>query len=100
VAVGGGRLQIAVADVQVDAVQIIARLLARYGEARLVDDLAQGGGGKLEADRQLAFGDHGKIVARQRRQSEAGAAGIDQHAAFPGRQLDLAALRQLAHDVE
>ena len=103
VAVGRRRLQHRlrlVGDVQVDAVQIVTRLLGRDGEAGLVDDLAQGRGRQLEAGRQLALGDHREIVARQRRQGEAGAAGIDLHPPLGGDQLDLAALGQLADDVE
>ena len=103
VAVGRRRLQHRlrlVRDVQVDAVQIVARLLGRDGEAGLVDDLAERRGRQLEAGRQIALGDHREIVARQRRQGEAGAAGIDLHPPLGGDQLDLAAFGQLADDVE
>ena len=93
-------LQLVVDDVQEDAHQIIARLFARDGEARLVDDLAKRRRRKLEARRKLAFGNHREIVARQRREVEAGAAGRELHLAFGGVQLDLAALGQLADDVE
>ncbi len=103
VAVGRGRLEHRlrlVGDVEEDAVQIVARLFGRDGEAGLVDDLAKGRGGKLEAGRQVALGDHREIVARQGREVEAGAAGIDLHLALGGVQLDLAALGKLAGDVE
>ena len=75
VAVGRRGLQLVVGDVEEDAHQIIARLLAGDGEAGLVDDLAQRRGGKLEAGRQLALGDDREIVARQGREVEARAAG-------------------------
>ena len=102
VAVGRGGLSTGcvVGDVEEDAVQIIARFFGRDGEAGLVDDLAERRGGQLEAGRQLALGDHREIVARQRRQVEARAAGIDLHLALGGGQLDLAAFGQLADDVE
>ena len=99
-AVGRRRLQLVVGDVEEDAHQIIAGFLARDGEAGLVDDLAQRRGGKLEAGRQLALGDHREIVARQGRQVEARAPGDDLHLALGGGQLDLAALGKLADDVE
>ena len=100
VAVGRRGAHLVVDDVEEDAHQIIARLLARDGEARLLDDLAKRRGGQLEAGRQLALGDHREIVARQRREVEARAAGNDLHLALGGGQLDLAALGQLADDVE
>ena len=56
--------------------------------------------GSSKRGRQLALGDHREIVARQRRQGEARAAGIDLHPPLGGDQLDLAALGQLADDVE
>ena len=100
VAVGRGGAQLVVDDVEEDPHQIIARLLAGDGEARLLDDLAKRRGGKLEAGRKLALGDHREIVARQRRQVEARAAGDDLHLALGGGQFDLAALGELADDVE
>ena len=56
--------------------------------------------GSSKLGRQVALGDHREIVARQRRQGEPGAAGIDLHPPLGGDQLDLAALGQLADDVE
>ena len=56
--------------------------------------------GSSKRGRQIALGDHREIVARQRREGEAGAAGIDLHPPFGGDQLDLAAFGQLADDVE
>ena len=100
VAVGRGRAQLIVDDVEEDAHQIITRLLARDGEAGLLDDLAQRRGGELEPGRQLALGDHREIVARQGRKIEARAAGDDLHLAFGRGDLDLAAFGQLADDVE
>ena len=100
VAVGRRRAQLVVDDVEEDAHQIIARLLGRDREARLLDDLAERRCGQLEARRQLALGDHREIVARERRKIEARAAGDDLHLAFRGGELDLAALGKLADDVE
>ena len=99
-AVGRGGLQLLVGNMQEDAHQIIAGLLAGDGEAGLVDDLAERLGRKLEPGRELALGDHREIVARQGRQVEARAAGDDLHLAVGGGELDLAALGQLADDVE
>jgi hypothetical protein len=56
--------------------------------------------GKLEAGRQFALRDHREVVARQGREREAGAAGIDLHPPLGGDQLDLAAFGELADDVE
>lgn len=57
-------------------------------------------GGQLEAGRQVAFDDHREIVARQGRQAGAAAPGLDRHAVLTGFQADLAAIRQLAGNVE
>ncbi len=99
-AVGRRGAKLVVHDVKEDAHQIIARLFAGDGEARLFDNLPQGRRRKLEAGRQIAFRDDREIVARKRRQVEARAAGDDLHLALGRGQLDLAAFRKLADDVE
>ncbi len=85
---------------QEDAVQIIARFLGRDRKARLVDDLLERLGGQLEAGRQLALGNHGEIVARERGELELGAPCHDRHPAFGGGEAHLAAFWQLAGDIE
>src|SRR3546814_8320091 len=76
VAVGRGGLQNGLAVIrhmEINAVEIIARLFGRDGEARLVDDLLERFGGQFEAGRQVAFGDRREVVAGKGRQVEAGA---------------------------
>ena len=99
-AVGRGGAHLVVDDVEEDAHQIIARLFAGDGEAGLLDNLAESRRGQLEAGRQIAFGNHREIVARKGRQVKSGAAGNDLHLSFSGGDFDLAAVGQLADDVE
>ena len=84
-----------------DAVEIVARLLGGDGEPRLVNQALEIGGRQLKLNRQLAFADDRKILARQARQRELRASGA-QAEPLPFailRELDLSAVRQLAHDV-
>ena len=87
--------------VQIDAVEVVARLLGRDRELGLVDQPLEVGGGEREAVRHLAGGEIGKIALRQGLQREARAPGADrQHGAVAGGlEHDLRALRQLAHDL-
>ena len=94
-AFGGAR------GVQIDAVEIIARLFGGDGELGLVDQPLEVGGGKRERVRHVAGGEIGKIALRQRLQREARAPGADrQHRAVAGAlDHDLRAFGQLAHDL-
>ena len=87
--------------VQVDAVQVIARLLGRDRELGLVDQPLEIGGGELERMRHLAGGEIGEVAFRQGLQGEARATGAQrQHGAVAGAlDDDLRALGQLAHDL-
>ena len=95
-----GCLQLLVGDVHENAHQIIARLLRGDGEARLVDNLAERRCRKLEPRWEIALGNHREIVARERREVEACPTGGQLHLALGGIELDLAAVRKLADDVE
>ena len=87
--------------VQIDAVEVVARLFRGDGKARLVDQALQVLGGDLELVAELAGGEIGKILRRQRLQREAGLAGAQRQALLLGVALDLhlGAVGQLAHDV-
>jgi hypothetical protein len=91
----------AVGDVQVDAVQVEARLLGADGEARLVDQPLQVGDGQREAVRQRILGHHREILARQAGQHEARASRAQRQPLVGAAvlQFDLRALGQLADDV-
>ena len=96
---GGGA---ALGRVDVDAVQIIARLLGRDRESGLVDQPRQLGGAHAELDAQLLLADRRELVGGQARQVEHRPGSPDRHLAATFRLLDadLAALLQLADDVE
>ena len=100
VTVGRCGLQRIIGNVQEDAVQVITRFLGRNRKARLVDDLAQRRGGQFELRRQLAFGNHRKIVAWQRRQVKPRAARIDRHLAFCSRKRNLRPFGQFTGNIE
>ncbi len=88
-------------DMQVDAVEVVARLLRRDGEAGAVDQAAQLVRGQAESMRQIARGHHREVLDRQAGQGEARPAAAQDHllAAVGRLDLDLAAVRQLAHDL-
>ena len=87
--------------VQVDAVQVVARLLGGGGEAGPVDQAAQVLGGKLEAAGELGLGELRELFRRQGGKREGGppAAQPDAVRAVFGLQLHLRAIGQLAGDV-
>jgi hypothetical protein len=87
--------------VQIDAVEVIARLLGRDRELRLLDQALEIGRGERELMGHLAGRDIGKIAFRQGLQREAGAPGADrQHRPVArGFQHDLRAFGELAHDL-
>ena len=87
--------------VQIDAVEIIARLFGRDRELGLVDQPLEVGGRQRERMAHLAGGEIGEIAFRQGLQGEARAPGADrEHGAVAGAfDHDLRALGQLAHDV-
>src|SRR5262245_49170477 len=87
--------------VQIDAVKVVAGLLGRDRELRLVDQSLEIAGHQAEAMRHLAGGKIGKIGFRQGLQGEARPAGADgERGAIAQRlQHDLRAVGQLAHDV-
>ncbi|MFK4607304.1 hypothetical protein ABIF57_006756 [Bradyrhizobium diazoefficiens] len=105
VAVGGdaaqGRGLGGAGGVQIDAVEIIARLLGRDRELGAVDQPLDVLGGERERMRHVAGGQIREVILRQRLEREARAAGADrQHGAVAvGLEHDLGAVRQLAHDV-
>ena len=85
---------------QIDAVEIVPRLLGRDCELGLVDQPLEIGGRKREGVRHLAGGEVGKVALGQGLQGEPGAAGANrQHGAVAGGlDHDLRALRQLAKE--
>ena len=94
------RLRALADHVEVDAVQVVARLLGGDGELRAVDQPLQHLGGEREGDRQLAGIQIGKIGIGQHLQREARAAGLQRHGLSRARiERDLGAVGQLAHDV-
>ena len=86
---------------EIDAVQVVARLLVGDGEARAVDDALEVGRRDLEAVRQVALVHRREVGRRQALQGEARAAGADGEAVAVARglELDLGAVGQLAHDL-
>ena len=105
VAVGRDRAQrrrlVGAGGVEIDAVEIVARLLGRDRELGLVDQAFEIGCRELERVRHLARREIGEIALRQRLQGKAGAAGADrQHGPVAGGlEHDLRALGELAHDL-
>jgi len=87
--------------VQIDAVQIIARLLGRDRKLGLVDEALEIGRREREAVRQLAGGEIGEVGFGQALQREARSPGTDRErpAIVSRLQFDLGALGKLAHDV-
>ena len=87
--------------VQIDAVEIVARLLRRDRELRFFDQPFEIGGGEFKAMRHLARGEIGKVALRQCLQREPGTAGADrQHRPIAGGlEHDLRPLRELANDL-
>ena len=92
---------VAVGGVQVDAVEVVARLLRADGEARAVHQLAQLAGRQGEAVRQLALGHGREILHRQDGEIGVEAAGAQLQGGIAAGvvQLDLGALGQLADDL-
>ena len=86
---------------QIDAVEIIARLLGRDRELGLVDQPLEVLGGQREFVRHLAGGKIGKIALGQRLQGKPRAprAQREARAVAGGLEQDLGAFRKLAHDV-
>ena len=105
VAVGRHRAQARLlgraAGMQIDAVQVIARLLGRDRELGPVDQALDVLGGNPEGMRHVARGEIREIAFRQCLQGELGAAGADrEHGALTvALQHDLRTIRQLAHNV-
>ena len=87
--------------VEIDAVEVVTRLLGGDGKLGLVDEPFQIGGRDFELVRHVARGQIGKIALWQRLQGEPGTAGANrQHRAVAGRfEDDLRAFRKLAHDL-
>ena len=67
--------------VEIDAVEVVARLLGRDRELRLLDQALEIGGRQREAMRQVAGGEIREIALGQGLQHEARAAGADLHLA-------------------
>ena len=88
-------------DVQVDAVEVVARLLGRDRELGLLDQALEVGRGERELVRHVAGRDVGEVALRQGLQREARAPGPDgEHRAVArGLEHDLRALGELAHDL-
>ena len=100
VAVGGNGAQIALLRlVEIDSVQVVAGLLGRDGEPCRVDHVARIGRRQHEGVLHVADADRRKILDRQRRQPEIGAAGTDARMAVSDRDVNLGALGKLADDV-
>jgi hypothetical protein len=86
--------------VQVDAVEIVARLLGRDRKLRLVDQALQGRGPKRELVGHVAGGEIGEVALRQGLEGKARSAGADRQdrAVAGGLKSHLRAFRQLADD--
>jgi len=86
---------------KIDPIEVIARLLGRDRELRLVDQALEVHRGKLERVRHLACGEIGKVALRQGLQREARAAGTNrqQRPIAGALDYDLSSFRQLAHYV-
>ncbi|KAF0120219.1 MAG: hypothetical protein FD148_3590 [Methylocystaceae bacterium] len=87
--------------VEIDAVEVIARLFGRDGELRLFDETLQIRRGQRELVAEVAGGDVGKVTLRQTRQIEPRTPRTQRQLSGVARRLqrDLRALRQFAHDV-
>jgi hypothetical protein len=96
------RRSAALGGVHVDAVEVVARLLGRDREPRLVDQLRHVRRRQAEADAQLLLPDRRELVGRQGGQVEDRAGGADRDLARLPVLLDRdrAAVGQLADDVE
>ena len=92
---------LAVGGVQVDAVEVVARLLRADGEARAVYEAAKRVRGQLEAVRQRARGHARKVVGGQRDEARRVPPGAQRQGCIPAGlvKLDLGALAQLAYDL-
>ena len=105
VAVGRHRAQhlraAAIRGVEVDAVQVVARLFRADREAGAVDQLPQLAGGQGEAVGQLPLGHRGEVIHRQHGELGVEAPGAQRHQRVAARvvQLELRRLRQLADDL-
>ena len=105
VAVGGDGAQhgraIGLGGVEIDAVEIVARLFGRNRELGVVDEALEFDGGKLELVGEFAGGEIGEIGRRQALQEEAGAAGAQEKLAGAGVdfEADLRAVRKLSYDI-
>ena len=103
-AVRGDRAQhlgaVAFGDMQINAVQVVARFLGRDGEPGAVEQRVQIMHGHLELMRQFARAENGKILGRQAGKRESGAPGLKHQlpAAFLFHH-HLRPFGQLAHDV-
>ncbi len=86
---------------EIDAIEIIAGLLRRYGKACLVDQMLEIGGGHGEFVGEFAGGQIGEVLRRQGLQGKPRAAGDDCQPALVRTlfELDLRTVRQFAHDV-
>jgi hypothetical protein len=86
---------------QIDAVEVIARLLGGNGETRAVDQVAQLARLQREGMRQIGLPGRGKVLARQGRKREhrAPRLDLDLTAVAGARNFDLGALGQLADDI-
>ena len=87
--------------VEIDAVQIIARLLGRDGEARLLDETLEVGGGQRKVVAEIIDAERGEIVGRQRLERELRRPARDDEPSLLAvlDQLDIVAFGELAHDV-
>ena len=87
--------------VQVDAVEVVARLLRRDREPRLVDEPLEVACVDLELMSEIARGKIGEVLRRQRLQGEPGLTRGDRQALLVGLapDLDLRTVGELAHDV-
>ena len=99
-AVGRHGAQVALLGlVNIDAVQIIARLFGGDGEPRRINHVAHVGGGDGKGIRHVADTDRREILDRQCRKTEVRASGADHGVAVGDRDLDLGAIGELADDV-
>ena len=105
VSVGGDRAQrrrlVGLGGVQIDAVQVVARLLGGDGKPRLVDEALQVLRIELELLAQVTDADVGEVLRRQRLQRKARVTCSERQALLLRvlAHVDLGAVGKLAHDV-
>jgi hypothetical protein len=99
-AIGRHRAQAVAADLQQQAIQVVAHVLHGHGERTALQHLLETALIELDPFDHFAGIGRREFARRQGRQGELAAPGLDLHAIAVLRQLDLRAVGQGTHDVE